>query len=283
MNKMMNGVVSMPFDVKKFNSVLNPNKIAFSKSEAKVHDFVVSNPLQVVYESLSSIAHKVNVGEATIVRYFKKLGYSNFTNFRVAVYKNYENLHVSNDIPFIDNIISNMTETINNTKTIIDMNKIEEASTYMLQAKYVLIAGMGISHTSALDMFTKCLRIGLPAVVIDDSHFNYMFMAVAKSSATVALLYSFSGETAEIINIAKRCKEKNIKIIAISNYLNSTLHQYADVFLQTKGFENDINGGFFSSKISQLFVSDVLITNCALKDEKKTHMYNQLVTNSVIK
>lgn len=279
----MVGEVIMAFDLKKFSSVLNPNKIEFSKSEQKVHDFVVANPLQVVYESLSSIAAKICVGEATVVRYFKKLGYSNFTNFRMAVYKNYENLHVANDSPFVDNICENMIEVINTTKESLNMNNIEEASRLMLNSKYVLIAGMGISHTSALDMFTKCLRIGLPAIVIDDSHFNYMYMAVAESKDMVCLLYSFSGETEEIINIAKRCKDKNIKVIAISNYLNSTLYNYADVFLQTKGFENDINGGFFSSKLSQLFISDVLITNCALKDENKTHTYNQLVTNSVIK
>ena len=141
---------------------------------------------------------------------------------------------------------------------------------------------MGISHSTALDMFSKCLRIGLPAIVLSDSHFSYMYTAVM-DEASCALLYSFSGETAEIITIAKQCKEKSIKVIVVSNYTNSTLAQYADVFLQTKGFENDINGGFFSSKLSQLFISDVLITNCALKDVEKTHIYNQLVTNSVIK
>ncbi len=272
----------MAFDLKKFSSVLNPNNIVFSKSEQKIHDFVLANPLQVVYESLSSIAQKVDVGEATVVRYFKKLGYSNFTNFKMAVYKNYENLHIIKDSPFIDNIYENMIEVINATKEAIDMEAIEKATSYMLASKQVFIAGMGISHTTALDMFSKCLRIGLPAIVLDDSHFGYMYTAIM-SDEYCALLYSFSGETHEIITIAKRCREKNIKVIVISNYNNSTLRQYADVFLQTKGFENDINGGFFASKISQVFISDVLITNCALKDIEKSHVYNQLVTNSVIK
>ena len=272
----------MAFDIKKFSSVLNPNNITFSKSEQKVHQFVLENPLQVVYESLSSIAQKVDVGEATVVRYFKKLGYANFTNFRMAVYKNYENLHIAKDSPFIDNICENMLEVINKTKENVDMNSIEKASQILLSSKQVFIAGMGISHSTALDMFSKCLRIGLPAIVLSDSHFSYMYTAVM-DEASCALLYSFSGETPEIITFAKQCREKSIKVIVVSNYTNSTLAQYADVFLQTKGFENDINGGFFSSKLSQLFISDVLITNCALKDVEKTHIYNQLVTNSVIK
>lgn len=272
----------MALDLKKFSSVLNPNKIVFSKSENKVHQYVLNNALQVVYESLSSIALKVNVGEATVVRYFKKLGYNNFTNFRMAVYKNYENLHIVKDSPFIDNICENMLEVINTTKENIDMQMIEEATQYMLSSSLIYIAGMGISHSTALDMFSKCLRVGLPAVVLNDSHFGYMYTAIMNDNAC-ALLYSFSGETPEIIRTAMQCKERNIKVIVISNYNNSTLQKYSDVFLKTKGFENDIKGGFFSSKLSQLFISDVLITNCALKNVDKTHKYNQLVTNSVIK
>ncbi len=271
----------MSFDFKKFSSELNPNNVKFSKSEAKIHEFVLKYPLQVVYESLSSIASKVNVGEATVVRYFKKLGYSSFTNFKVEVYKNYENLQIVKDMPFIDNISENLIEAINKTKESINMEELEKASKYLLESEQVLLAGMGISHSSALDMYTKCLRIGLPAIVLSDSHFIYMYTAVMKSN-WVALLYSFSGETKEMITVASFLKEKNIKVIVISNYSNSTLAKMADVFLQTKGFENDINGGFFSSKISQLYISDVLITNCALKDVEKTHLYNQLVTNTVI-
>ena len=57
----------------------------------------------------------------------------------------------------------------------------------------------------------------------------------------------------------------------------------ADVFLKTSGFDNDISGGFFSSKISQLYVSDILVTNCALQNVEKTKEYTKLVSNSVMK
>ena len=55
------------------------------------------------------------------------------------------------------------------------------------------------------------------------------------------------------------------------------------LFIQTCGFENDINSGFFGSKISQLLVSDILVTNCALANVERTKEFNQMVTNLVIK
>ena len=86
-----------------------------------------------------------------------------------------------------------------------------------------------------------------------------------------------------MINLVNNCKEREMKVIVISNYVNSSLYELADVFIRTCGFENDINSGFFGSKISQLYVSDLLVTNCALVDVEKTKEYNQLVTKLVIK
>ena len=141
---------------------------------------------------------------------------------------------------------------------------------------------MGISYTSAQDLFSRLLKIGVRSSVVTDSHFGYMYAAVLDQNSCI-IIYSFSGETPEMIKIATYCKEKNIKIIVISNYKNSTLHDLADIFIQTSGFENDISSGFFGAKISQLCVSDLLVTSCALKDVNRSKEYNNKVTSLVMK
>ena len=175
-----------------------------------------------------------------------------------------------------------MIDVIQKTKASIDMKAIEKATDLILNSKQVIIAGMGTSHTTALDMFSKIIRTGVNAIVINDSHFGYMYTATLNEESC-AIIYSFSGETEEMIKFAVNCKEKNVKIIVISNYSNSTLYQLSDVFLKTNGFENEISGGFFCSKISQVYVCDVLVTSCALRDIEKTKKYVQGVTNTVLK
>lgn len=269
-------------DIKKLGSLINKDNVSLSKTEQKIHEYILENHSQVVYDSISNIAKKLMVGEASLVRYYKKLGYSTFNHFKMEVYNAIESLRVKRDLPFIDNITKNMIDVINKTKQCIDMLEIKKATDILISSRHVFIAGMGISHTSALDTFSKLLRVGIPASVISDSHFAYMYSSVLEDN-NCAILYSFSGETQEMIKIANICKERNIKIIVISNYINSTLHELADVFLKTNGFDNDINGGFFCSKISQLYISDILVTNIALANVEKTKKYSKLVANSVMK
>lgn len=269
-------------DRTKLDCYLNKDHIDFSKTEKKIHDYVILNPEQVIYESLSSIAEKLDVGEATIVRYFKKLGYKNFVLFKMAIYNACEDIRIKKNAPFIENITENMMDVIQNTKSIINMEAINQAAEIITSCDHILVSGMGISYTTAQDMFSKLLRLGLRAFVINDSHFSYM-VTPQLNEKSCAILYSFSGETEEMVQLAKNCKKQNVPVIVISNYKNSTLCHLADVFLQTNGFDNDINGGFFSSKVSQIYVCDVLITACALKDIDKTRKYNQLVTNSLLK
>lgn len=269
-------------DRTKLDSYLNKYKMEFSKTEKIVHDYVIQNPQQVIYETMNSIANKLDVGEASIVRYFKKLGFDNFVRFKMAVYNACEDIRIKRDAPFIENITENMVDAIHNTKKNVQMNVVNQAAEIICNAENVFIAGMGISHTTALDMFSKLLRIGVQASVQNDSHFSYMYTTVL-GDKSCAIIYSFSGETEEMIHLAQNCIRNKTKVIAISNYNNSTLASLADVFLQSSGFDNDLNGGFFSSKVSQIYISDILVTCCALKDADKSKRYNQLVTNSLLK
>ena len=272
----------MNIDKKKLDSIINKQNIPLSKTDLKIHDYVLGNYNQMVYDSLGSISNKLHVGEASLVRYYRKLGYTSFNHFKMEVYNAVENLRIQTDSPFIENITHNMMDSIKRTKENLDTAAIEKATEILLNSKHVFIAGMGISHTSALDMFSKFIRIGIPATVISDSHFSFMYSSIL-DSGDCTILYSFSGETQEMIKIANICKERNIKVIVISNFDNSTLTEVADVLLKTSGFDNDINGGFFSSKISQLYISDILVTNCALRNVSKSKEYTKIVNKSVMK
>ena len=73
----------MVIDKIKFESILVKEHISFSKTEKTIHNYIIENPEQVIYDTLNSITMKLHVGEASIVRYFKKLGYSNFISFKI--------------------------------------------------------------------------------------------------------------------------------------------------------------------------------------------------------
>ena len=260
-------------DKKKLNSILNSNNEDLSKTERKINAYVLENPEEVIYESISSISAKLEIGEASLVRYFKKLGYQSFSHFRLELYKALESSKEVKANSYIDDVTDNLIEIIKRTKENIDESQLDLAAELILKSKIVFVAGMGLSHTSALDMFSKLLSIGVNANCVDDLHFSYMYSATLNKDSVV-IIYTFSGETKEMIKVAEDCQARGAKIIAISNFPNSTIHDYADIFIETKCFNNDIYHGFFGSKIAEAYVSDLLITNMALRDEEKTRKFN---------
>ena len=132
----------MRIDKIKLESVLVKERLSFSKTEQTIHDYIMENPEQVIYDTLNSITMRLHVGEASIVRYFKKLGYSNFTAFKMDIYKALQDISIRSELPFIENITENMIDVIQKTKASIDMKAVEEATNIILQSKQVLIAGM---------------------------------------------------------------------------------------------------------------------------------------------
>ena len=59
----------------------------FTKSELKIYDYIDKNPAQVLYHSLTELAEACNVGEATVLRLFRKIGYKGFQSFKFSLAK----------------------------------------------------------------------------------------------------------------------------------------------------------------------------------------------------
>lgn len=254
---------------------------SLSKSELIVHYYTIHHPEQVIYSTVSQLSHLMGVGEATVMRYCKKIGFNSFVQFKMELFKLLGEAETSACMPYIDQIADNMTKSILATKNIIDETQIELAKDLILGSKRLLITGQGASNITAQDAFSKFIRLGVDASLVLDNHLLYMYSSIIDKN-TVVLCYSYSGETQEVIKVAKLAKENDCKIIGITNYESSEIAKLSDICLYTSGYEKNIHGGFFSSKVSQLFLTDVLVTRCATEDLAKTKKYNELVTKSIM-
>lgn len=255
---------------------------SFSKQEKKVADYVIKEKKQVCFMSLSEITKKINVSESTIVRFVKKLGFKGFIEFKLEVANEISNLqnYISED--YIDNISSNIFETINKTKELIDKNDVEKVVEYINNSKRMFIFGIGASGVAALEMQNRFMRYGKIGHSVNDGHFQVMYSSVATSEDVIIVL-SLSGETADLIYPLTIAKEKGAKIILITNYILSTLSKLSDVTLLTSGKETPLDGGSLIAKISQLYVIDILATGYALKNVETSQEMRNKIAKSIAK
>lgn len=237
------------------NNLISSFYHKYTKSELKIAEYVVNNDIS--YKSIVELAKEIGVGEATILRFCKKIGFSGFYDFKIAYVKGQNEQEEQEDANLIDRVSNKYTELISLAKERINLNSIETAADLINNAKDIVVFGVGNSGITARQAEAALQRRAYLARSVEDPHFQSILAATLTEDSLI-LAISLSGYTTDIIESVTIAKESGAKIIAITNFADSALGQLADCKLLTASKENPLEGGALSSKISQLFALDLL-------------------------
>ncbi|MDQ0255888.1 DNA-binding MurR/RpiR family transcriptional regulator [Evansella vedderi] len=249
----------------KLTLLMEQNKTSLTKSELKVYDFVLKNLKEVIYQSLTEISLACDIGESTVLRFCRKLGFKGYQDFKFALAQELASInHSESDETFIDRVKNSMVETIHNTYEIVDHEELQKVIDHIIETDNVIVYGVSSSGIAGLDMQNRLMRIGKHIEVITDSHMQ-VTRSISVSSKTLIIAISLTGSTKDIVDAVKVAKKNNAKVVAITNYIKSPLTKFADHLLLTSAKENPLDSGSLISKVSQLFVFDLICTGISIK------------------
>ncbi|HFM9372902.1 TPA: MurR/RpiR family transcriptional regulator [Streptococcus pneumoniae] len=237
----------------------------------KIADYILVRDSEIVYETSSEIVSKVKVGEGTLNRFCKKIGYSGFQELKLKMTKDIlelESQKMSSDT-FIDEIKNNYLSIVESTRKLIDGRQIELAIKLIREANQILIIGVGSSGNAAREFESSLLRIGIISKTVIDTHFQLMHTALLKDNDLI-IAFSLSGSTKEVEETLLNAKRKNVKIISITNYSSRNIAKLSDCVLLTSKKESYLEGGSLMAKASQLFIIDVICTRLSLINYEDT-------------
>lgn len=264
----------------KYISIIESFYPSFSKQEKKVADFILEKQKEVCLMSLEDITKKIDVSKATIFRVVKKMGFKGFIEFKLEVARELSTVEHKYSEDYIENIELNILETIKYSKSLIDRDELDKAISSIEKSNKMYVFGVGSSGVAAQEMQNKFMRFGKIAHSVSDTHFQVMY-STTTTKEDVIVAISLSGETKDLIAPLEIAKERGCNIIVITNYIMSTLAKLADIVLLTAGKENPLNGGSLVSKISQLYIIDVLATGYALKNKTHAEHTRQDIAKSI--
>lgn len=238
-----------------------------SRQGKKIADYVKLKKQNIALMSLQEITKEINVSEATITRFSRKLGFQGFTDFKLEIAKEDERLLEKTDGNYTENIANNIVNTINTTKNLIDINELNKAIELIENAQNIFVFGIGSSGIAAKELQTRFLRFGKIIICEGINHFQIMYSSILKKGDLVIAI-SLTGDTKDLIYPLEIVKNNECSIIAITNHLLSPLAKLADAILLTAGRETPLDGGSLVSKISQLYVVDLLTTGYAINNKE---------------
>jgi DNA-binding MurR/RpiR family transcriptional regulator len=239
---------------------------SLTKSEQKVAEVVRSRLKEAVYWSVSDLAEHAEVGETTVIRFCRKLGYRGYQDFKLAVAQNgtesakqeYGEVQDSDSVYVLaQKVTAENNATLQNTMSLVHPESVEEATSEILTSNKVYLFGVGASGVMAQQAQYRFMRLGFNAESASDSHVIAMNCSLVKKG-DVVIGISTSGSTKDLVDAIAIAKRNGAYIICITNHMKSPITKHGNVALLTSGMEDPLHGGAFSSLISQMHALDIL-------------------------
>ncbi len=231
-------------------------------AEKKIADYLLANPSSTVPFSISELAELSGSSEATIVRFSKKLGFCGYQELKLAIvvqgqyHREQENISKNDSAKEVfDKVCSDIYASLEKTKQVLNDEVFACACRKILAAKRILIFGLGNSASVAADMAHKLLRLGFDAVAYSDNHMQAIAAAHVDKNC-LAIAFSHSGSSKDIIEALKIAKGNGCATIAITNKGKSPIYKVGDCVINTTANESNYHLLGLSSRISQLAIVD---------------------------
>jgi len=228
-----------------------------TKQEKVIIEYIRSNPIRdMILQSITEFSEKVGVGDATMLRFCRKLRLKGYSEFRFLLSQSVDREENPEDNE-AEIVLSNMITALQSTCNLLDREQITRAAGIILNARHLYTMGSGNSGVAAQEFRNKILRYGINSNYFADNHFQ-MIAASLLDERDAMVLFSVSGGTKDMLEIARHASQQGVKLVIFTNYLKSPLAKYATALLYVVAKSAPLNSGSLVSKVSQLYVIDVL-------------------------
>lgn len=244
---------------------------ALTKTEAVVAEYVLRHVNEVIYMSVTEVAEQAGVGDTTVLRFCRKLGFKGFQDFKLLLAQDLAlNVQQAEEIGAEDDedtlvrrVLSSHRLILEETGKMIERSSLRQAVEVLTKAERILFTGVGSSGVIALQAAHAFSRIGKKCDAKQDPHFQAVSTSLlTKDDAVVAL--SVSGSTKDTIDNLEIARVTGASIICITHNARSPITQLSDISLLMAARENPLQGSSFSSQVSQLAVLEMLYRGVSL-------------------
>ena len=245
-----------------------------SNTEANIAGFIQEHPDEASRMTIRQLAEKTYSSPSSIVRVCRLVGFEGYKEFRHALALELavlgkEIAHQEQDVNVGDSmatIIEKVTFknicSLEDTQRLLNPETLSKCVDLLVNSQTILLFGIGSSLCVAKDTYLKFLRLNIPCVVNEDWH-SQLLQARNSSPKDVGIIFSYGGQTREMIECMQALKANGTPCIAITRYAPSPVAKLADYRLYTASNESLFRNGAMSSRLSQLTVVDILYTGFA--------------------
>lgn len=257
-------------------------------SERKVADYILENYMKVLDCTVTELAEKAGVSDATVVRFCRSAGYKGYQELKINLaqdaivpYKHLNNALEEQDTPeqIVAKVIRSEMNTLEETIHILDMEDMERAAKAIKNAERIVFFGSGGSIMVAHDAMHKFLKIGIRCIVEEDADVQAMESGLL-GEGDVAIGISHSGTNKGVIDCLKNANANGATTIGLTTYGKSPMQKICDHVLMTSTKETVFKSESVTARVAQLAVIDSLVAIISFMDYDNAYSAIQKTRNA---
>ena len=243
-------------------------------SEKKVGNYVLEHYMEVLNYTVTELAEKAEVSDATVVRFSRSAGYKGYQDLKIHLAQDalvpYKHLNTSlekDDTPaqIAQKVIRAEIQTLEETLNILDMKELEQVAQVIRKARRVVFFGCGGSGAVAFDAMHKFLKIGIHSCIQTDVDIQSMESALL-GPGDVAFGISHSGGNQNVLECLKNARDCKATLVGLTTCGKSPMQRLCDYLLMTSTRESIFRSESVTAGVAQLSVIDSLVAVMSYMD-----------------
>jgi DNA-binding MurR/RpiR family transcriptional regulator len=249
-----------------------------TKSQRRVADYILKNPIQAAFSTVEEIAHEANTSTTTVMRLALALGYMGFTEYQ-KTWQGYLKdksspsirLELSGDAgdqknDIIDKVSSvnfqNLTKTLDGLST----GAVTEACLRIKSAGHIYVYGSRSCYGPAHYLSYNLDRVLGNCDFAQRANTQIVECIRRINKKDVVIIFSLPRYIREIVIFTREAKKRGAFVIAITDSYASPFSDIADTIFCAESVSPD----FHNSILAVVFIAEVLISTVVNIDRDKT-------------
>ena len=247
----------------------------FTKTDWKIVQFIKTAPQEFLPGSAQSLAAKINVSDASIVRFAQKVGFSGLSELKYTL---------QNELEKESTIISHNSYTllmqdynilIEALFKLIKPDHIDILRKQLLAAKRIYIVGLDQNRNVAELATNKFTLLGMDVQAITTRD-ALKFRASLATQEELFIIITFSGNRHALAEALGEIIQNDSFIALISNYEKSICSAYADIVFLIPKTNSLKNNDTITREIFILMLFDIIFLNFLNEDSKSLEMFQKI-------